>query len=52
MLEDTINTIGWVALGFLPTLAVLELTWKMAYRIGKRDAGKTTTAATAIPNQI
>ena len=50
MLEATIDTIGWVALGFLPTLAALELTLKMAYRIGMRDAGKTTAVATAISN--
>ncbi|MEW6603325.1 MAG: hypothetical protein AB1351_01395 [Thermoproteota archaeon] len=30
--------IGWVALGFAPTLAALELAWRMARRIGKRDA--------------
>lgn len=48
MMESVIYSIGLVAMGFVPTLAVLELIWKMAYRLGKRDATITTTSKTAL----
>lgn len=45
-----ISTIGYVALGFVPTLAALELVWKKAYKLGKREATisaiRTGTATT------
>ena len=40
-----ISTIGYVALGFVPTLAALELVWKKAYRLGRSDAATTTAIA-------
>jgi len=33
---DAIEAIMYVALGFAPTLAALELAWKMGERIGGR----------------
>jgi uncharacterized membrane protein YfbV (UPF0208 family) len=45
MMESVIYSIGLIAMGFVPTLAVLELTWKMAYRLGKRDAFATAMAS-------
>lgn len=37
------ETIGCIALGFVPTIAALELIWKMGYGTGKRRATTTTT---------
>lgn len=42
---DAIEAIMYVALGFAPTLAALELAWKMGERIGER--GKVAPAAKA-----
>ncbi len=33
----TINTISWVALGYMPNINALALVWRMAYRMRKRD---------------
>lgn len=42
---ETVYAIGLIALGFVPTLAALELAWRMAHRIGKRDATVRVRAA-------
>jgi uncharacterized membrane protein YfbV (UPF0208 family) len=46
MEANIVNSIGLFALGFVPTLAALELSWKMAYRLGKKDAA-AAAASTA-----
>jgi hypothetical protein len=42
------ETIGWIALGFVPTIAALGLIWKMGYVRGKRRSTTTTTTTTTI----
>lgn len=42
---DAIEAVLYVALGFAPTLAALELAWKMGEKIGKR--GKVAPVAKA-----
>ena len=50
MMMESIYAIGLVALGFVPTLAALELTWKMTTRrLAKRDAASRVSSATDYP---
>jgi len=42
---DAIEAIMYVAIGFAPTLAALELAWKMGEKIGRR--GKVAPVAKA-----
>jgi hypothetical protein len=41
---DLINSLMLVALGFAPTLVVMEAAWRMGKIIGKRGEEKTTFA--------
>ena len=33
---NAFESIAWIALGFVPTLLCLEMSWSMSKRIGKR----------------
>ena len=33
---EILESFAWIALGFVPTLAFLEMSWKMGKMIGKR----------------
>jgi hypothetical protein len=35
-MEMLLESIVWIALGFVPTLLCLEMSWSMSKRIGKR----------------
>ncbi|HEX7032367.1 MAG TPA: hypothetical protein VF172_05150 [Nitrososphaera sp.] len=44
-LANAFYSVGLIALGFVPTLLALELSWRMAYRLGKRDKPGTASVA-------
>ena len=47
MMMESIYAIGLVALGFVPTLVALELTWKLtARKLANRDAARRVSSAT------
>jgi len=33
---ELLESVAWIALGFVPTLAFLEMSWRMGKVIGKR----------------
>jgi hypothetical protein len=33
---ELLESVAWIALGFVPTLAFLEMSWRMGKIIGKR----------------
>jgi hypothetical protein len=35
-MEMLLESVAWIALGFVPTLAFLEMSWRMGKVIGKR----------------
>jgi hypothetical protein len=35
-METILESVAWIAIGFVPTLAFLEMSWRMGKRIGKR----------------
>jgi hypothetical protein len=35
-MEMLLESVTWIALGFVPTLAFLEMSWRMGKVIGKR----------------
>ena len=36
IMEMLLESVAWVALGFVPTLGFLEMSWRMGKVIGKR----------------
>ena len=36
IMEMLLESVAWIALGFVPTLAFLEMSWRMGKVIGKR----------------
>jgi hypothetical protein len=36
IMEMLLESVAWIALGFMPTLAFLEMSWRMGKVIGKR----------------
>ncbi|MEP0824752.1 MAG: hypothetical protein HRF40_04635 [Nitrososphaera sp.] len=44
-ITNALYSAGLIALGFVPTLLALELSWRMAYRLGKRDSPRTASVA-------
>jgi hypothetical protein len=45
LITSTFYSIGLFALGFVPTLTALELSWRMAYKLGKRDRARADPVA-------
>ncbi len=45
LINSTFYSIGLFALGFVPTLTALELSWRMAYKLGKRDKARAGSVA-------
>ena len=39
---EIFETIGWIALGFIPTFAAMELAWKTGTRKFKQDSIRRT----------
>jgi|GEM_PF-5056086 len=42
---NALYSVGLIALGFVPTVLALELSWRMAYRLGKRDSPRRASVA-------
>jgi hypothetical protein len=45
-MSSIIEAVLYIALGFAPTLAALEMSWRMGKRIGKRDEYRPLTKHT------
>ena len=55
-MEKIFESITWIALGFVPTLVFLEMSWRMGKITGKRKGTmakiKTSTKTIAVPAAI
>ena len=55
-MEKIFESITWIALGFVPTLVFLEMSWRMGKIIDKRKGTmakiKTSTKTIAVPAAI
>jgi hypothetical protein len=55
-MENIFESITWIALGFVPTLVFLEMSWRMGKITGKRKGMmakiKTSTKTITVPAAI
>jgi hypothetical protein len=48
IMETLLESVAWIALGFVPTLAFLEMSWRMGKVVGKR---RRMTTGRILPQQ-